>query len=120
MRDHAFLFTEFLLRVSEILGLFSNNDSISEETIFLTFKDENKMSEVHKTLDARNLSCPMPVLKAKKALKELDIGLVLEILATDPGSMADFPAWTRSTGQELLSSEELGPKDYRFLVKRMK
>ena len=78
------------------------------------------MSEVHKTLDARNLSCPMPVLKAKKALKELDIGKVLEILATDPGSMADFPAWTRSTGQELLSSEELGPKNYRFLVKRMK
>jgi tRNA 2-thiouridine synthesizing protein A len=78
------------------------------------------MSQVHKTLDARGLSCPMPVLKSKKALKEIDVGQVLEILSTDPGSMADIPAWSRTTGQELLSSEELGPKDYRFLVKRMK
>ncbi|MHA2052296.1 MAG: sulfurtransferase TusA family protein [Candidatus Hodarchaeales archaeon] len=78
------------------------------------------MLEVHKTLDARNLSCPMPVLKSKKALKELDIGQVLEILATDPGSMADIPAWSRTTGQELLSSEELGSKNFRFLVKRQK
>ncbi|MHA1940234.1 MAG: sulfurtransferase TusA family protein [Candidatus Hodarchaeales archaeon] len=78
------------------------------------------MLEVHKTLDARNLSCPMPVLKSKKALKELDIGQVLEILATDPGSMADIPAWSRTTGQELLLSEELGSKNFRFLVKRQK
>ncbi|MHA1977757.1 MAG: sulfurtransferase TusA family protein [Candidatus Hodarchaeales archaeon] len=78
------------------------------------------MSEVNQTLDARNLSCPMPVLKSKKALKGLEIGQVLEVLATDPGSMADFPAWARSTGQELLLSEELGPKDFRFLIKRKK
>ncbi|MHA1969744.1 MAG: sulfurtransferase TusA family protein [Candidatus Hodarchaeales archaeon] len=78
------------------------------------------MNEALTTLDARKLSCPMPVLKSKKALKELEIGQVLEILATDPGSMADIPAWTRTTGQELLSSEELGPKDFRFLVKRLK
>ena len=78
------------------------------------------MTEVHQTLDARNLSCPMPVLKSKKALKTLDIGQVLEILATDPGSLADIAAWTRTTGQELLLSEERGPKDFRFLVKRMK
>lgn len=78
------------------------------------------MTEAYKLLDARGLSCPMPVLKSKKALKELDINQILEILATDPGSMADIPAWTRTTGQELLLSEELGPKDYRFLVKRLK
>jgi TusA-related sulfurtransferase len=78
------------------------------------------MSEVHQTLDARNLSCPMPVLKSKKALKTLEIGQILEILATDPGSLADIAAWTRTTGQELLLSEERGPKDFRFLVKRMK
>jgi TusA-related sulfurtransferase len=78
------------------------------------------MTEVHQTLDARNLSCPMPVLKSKKALKTLEIGQVLEILATDPGSLADIGAWTRTTGQELLLSEERGPKDFRFLVKRMK
>jgi tRNA 2-thiouridine synthesizing protein A len=78
------------------------------------------MTEAYKLLDARGLSCPMPVLKSKKALKELDINQILEILATDPGSMADIPAWTRTTGQELLLSEERGPKDYRFLVKRLK
>ncbi|MFX0052134.1 MAG: sulfurtransferase TusA family protein [Candidatus Hermodarchaeota archaeon] len=78
------------------------------------------MTEAHKLLDARGLSCPMPVLKSKKALKELDINQILEILATDPGSMADIPAWIRTTGQKLLLSEERGPKDYRFLVKRLK
>ena len=77
------------------------------------------MTEVNQTLDARNLSCPMPVLKSKKALKSLDINQVLEIIATDPGSMADIPAWTRTTGQELISAEERGPKDYRFLVRRL-
>ena len=77
------------------------------------------MTEAIKTLDARNLSCPMPVLKSKKALKELEIGQILEILATDPGSMADIPAWVRTTGQEIISSEELGSKNFRFLVKRL-
>ncbi len=77
------------------------------------------MSEVNKTLDARNLSCPMPVLKSKKALKELEINQILEILATDPGSMADIPAWARTTGQEMVSAEERGPKDFRFLVRRL-
>lgn len=78
------------------------------------------MTEVHSTLDARNLSCPMPVLKSKKALKAIEINQILEILATDPGSMADIPAWSRTTGQELISSEELEPKNFRFLVKRLK
>ena len=78
------------------------------------------MSEVHETLDARNLSCPMPVLKSKKALNALEINQVLEILASDPGSMADIPSWARTTGQELLSAEELGSRDFRFLVKKLK
>jgi TusA-related sulfurtransferase len=77
------------------------------------------MTEAHQTLDARNMACPMPVLKSKKALKSLEVNQVLEILATDPGSMADIPAWTRTTGQELISAEERGPKDYRFLVRRL-
>ena len=78
------------------------------------------MSEVQETLDARNLSCPMPVLKSKKALNALEINQVLEILASDPGSMADIPAWARTTGQELLSAEELSSRDFRFLVKKLK
>ncbi len=76
--------------------------------------------KVKKTLDARNMACPMPVLKSRKAIKKLKIDQVLEILTTDPGSMSDIPAWAHVTGQELLVSEERGPKEFRFLVKRMK
>lgn len=60
------------------------------------------------TLDARGLQCPMPVVKAKKAIDSLQPGQVLLVLATDPGSKADFAAWSRSTGNELLSSLESG------------
>lgn len=77
-------------------------------------------NEIHKTLDVRNFSCPIPVLKSKKSLKVLEIGQVLEILATDPGSMNDIPAWAQTTGQELLVAEEQDPSVFRFLVKRMK
>ena len=76
--------------------------------------------EVHKTVDARNLSCPQPVLRSKKILKELKIGQVLEILATDPGSKNDIPAWASATGQELLAFEEPVPKEFRYLVKKIK
>ncbi len=78
------------------------------------------MTEAIETLDARNLSCPMPVLKSKKALKGLELNQVLEIFASDPGSMADIPAWARTTGQELISAEERGPRNYRFLVRKLK
>jgi TusA-related sulfurtransferase len=78
------------------------------------------MTKVHKTLDARGLSCPMPIVKSMKAIKELRINQVLEILTTDPGSKKDIPIWAKATGQELLASEEHGPKDFRFLVKRLK
>jgi len=60
------------------------------------------------TLDARGLQCPMPVVKAKRAIDSLQSGQVLEILATDPGSKADFAAWSRSTGNELVSSSDEG------------
>lgn len=73
--------------------------------------------QIAKTLDARELACPMPVLKSKKALRALEIGQVLEILATDPGSMNDIAAWTRTTEQELLESSEQDGI-YRFLVRR--
>lgn len=57
-------------------------------------------------LDARGLQCPMPIVKAKKAIDSLQPGQVLEIQATDPGSRADIAAWSRSTGHELLSASE--------------
>lgn len=53
-------------------------------------------------LDAKGLNCPLPILRAKKAIKEMSAGQVLEIQATDPGSVKDFEAFCRSTGNEML------------------
>jgi tRNA 2-thiouridine synthesizing protein A len=58
------------------------------------------------TLDATGLSCPLPVLKAKKALKELRKGDVLRVLATDPGAVKDFKAFCEATGHKLLKQSE--------------
>ena len=68
------------------------------------------------TLDAKGLNCPLPILKARKALKEVPAGGTLEILATDPGSVADFEAFCRQTGNEILE-QSVDDKVYRFLIK---
>jgi TusA-related sulfurtransferase len=62
--------------------------------------------DIAKELDARGLNCPLPILKAKKALAELVSGDVLKVLATDPGSVRDFQAFARQTGNELLEQNE--------------
>jgi len=69
------------------------------------------------TLDAKGLNCPLPILKAKKALKDVPAGGTLEILATDPGSVADFEAFCRTTGNEMLEKGESGGV-YRFVLKK--
>jgi len=69
-------------------------------------------------LDAKGLNCPLPILKAKKALNGLDDGKVLEVLSTDPGSVADFEAFCRATGNELVEQDNDG-EVYRFLIKRV-
>ena len=69
------------------------------------------------TLDAKGLNCPLPILKAKKAIKDVPAGGTLEVLSTDPGSVADFEAFCRTTGNELVEQvEENGT--YRFVIKR--
>ena len=68
------------------------------------------------TLDAQGLNCPLPILKAKKALKDIPAGETLRVLATDPGSVADFQAFCRATGNELVESKQDG-RIYRFLIK---
>lgn len=70
-----------------------------------------------KELDARGLNCPLPILRAKKALGELASGQVLRIIATDPGSVKDFEAFTKQTGNELLSSNDAG-KEFTFLIRK--
>jgi tRNA 2-thiouridine synthesizing protein A len=68
-------------------------------------------------LDAKGLNCPLPILKAKKALKSVPDGGTLEILATDPGSVADFQAFCRTTGNELVEHDEEGGV-YRFVLRK--
>lgn len=70
-----------------------------------------------KELDARGLNCPLPILRAKKALSEMSSGQVLRILATDPGSVKDFAAFAKQTGNELLSSAE-NNKEFEYFIKR--
>lgn len=66
------------------------------------------MTDITKELDASGLNCPMPILRAKKALKDLNSGDVLRIIATDPGSVKDFEAFAKQTGNELLESTSEG------------
>ena len=70
-----------------------------------------------KELDARGLNCPLPILRAKKTLNELTSGQVLKIVSTDPGSVKDFAAFAKQTGNELLSSSEAG-NEYTFFMKK--
>ena len=68
------------------------------------------------TVDAKGLNCPLPILKARKALKEVPAGGTLEILATDPGAVADFQAFCRQTGNELVEHSQ-DDSVYRFLIR---
>jgi tRNA 2-thiouridine synthesizing protein A len=68
-------------------------------------------------LDAKGLKCPMPVVRTAQAIKTLTSGQLLEVLATDPGAVADFAAWSRSTGHALVSSSIDGGV-YRFIIRR--
>lgn len=76
------------------------------------------MIDAEEQLDARGLNCPMPILKAKKRLHELEAGQVLRVLADDPGSVRDFEAFSRQTGNELLESRELADH-YLFVLRKV-
>lgn len=71
-----------------------------------------------KEVDARGLNCPLPILRAKKALAEMQSGTILRVLATDPGSIKDFQAFARQTGNNLLSEVETADKVFEFFLKR--
>ena len=75
------------------------------------------MADFDQELDASGLNCPLPILRAKKALAALESGQVLHIIATDPGAIKDFEAFAKQTGNELLDSKEDGGKFY-FLLKK--
>ena len=73
--------------------------------------------EAQKELDTRGLNCPLPILKAKKALSEMVSGETLKVVSTDPGSVRDFKAFARQTGNELLDQQTLG-SDFVHVLKR--
>ncbi len=75
------------------------------------------MADFDEELDATGLNCPLPILKAKKALASLGSGQVLKIIATDPGSVKDFDAFAKQTGNELVESTEDSGK-YVFRIKK--
>ncbi len=71
-----------------------------------------------KEIDTRGLNCPLPILRAKKALADMASGQVLKILATDPGSMRDFQAFAKQTGNELLGQNTVGKEFIHYLKRR--
>ncbi|HYM47999.1 MAG TPA: sulfurtransferase TusA family protein [Burkholderiaceae bacterium] len=73
---------------------------------------------VDKEIDTRGLNCPLPILRAKKALADMTTGQVLKIVATDPGSMRDFQAFSKQTGNELLVQQTVNKEFIHFLKRR--
>ena len=72
---------------------------------------------VDKAMDLSGLACPMPVVKVSKGIKEIEVGQVLEATTTDPGSLTDFPAWARTSGHEILKTDQDGDT-IKFYIQR--
>jgi tRNA 2-thiouridine synthesizing protein A len=75
------------------------------------------MTDVTKTLDASGLACPMPVVRTRQAINELEPGQVLEVISTDRGSLQDIPAWAASTGNTLVEQQDTGDR-FTFLIQK--
>jgi tRNA 2-thiouridine synthesizing protein A len=100
----------------EYIGRVSTTTNPTEHSMIDTTLDSEIM-EFQKELDARGLNCPLPILKAKKALAEMAQGEVLKIVATDSGSVRDFQAFAKQTGNALLSHSQNG-REFTFLMRR--
>jgi tRNA 2-thiouridine synthesizing protein A len=74
--------------------------------------------DFHKELDTRGLNCPLPILKAKKALADMSSGEILKVVATDPGSVRDFQAFARQTGNELVEQSAANEEFVHYLRRR--
>lgn len=74
--------------------------------------------QIHKEIDTRGLNCPLPILKAKKALADMDSGQLLKVLSTDAGSLRDFQAFAKQTGNELLEQQTVGEEFTHILRRR--
>ena len=74
--------------------------------------------QIHKEVDARGLNCPLPILRAKKALADMESGQILKVLATAPGSQRDFAAFSKQTGNEIVEVTTTSDKVFVFLMRR--
>ncbi len=74
--------------------------------------------QVTKVFDLKGLACPMPVVKVSKGIKEVEVGQVIEAQTTDPGALTDFPAWARTSGNEIVKTEQ-EDKQIKFYIKRL-
>ena len=74
--------------------------------------------QIHKEIDTRGLNCPLPILKAKKALADMDSGQLLKVLSTDAGSLRDFQAFAKQTGNELVEQQTEGAEFTHILRRR--
>ena len=74
-------------------------------------------TQITKTLDLKGLSCPLPIVKTAQAIRELQSGDLIEALATDPGSVPDFKAWSTTTGNELVEQSEADDV-FRFVIRK--
>ena len=80
--------------------------------------DDTTLPAADREVDARGLNCPLPILKAKKALADMGSGQVLKVVATDPGSVRDFQAFARQTGNELVEQSSAGGEFTHYLRRR--
>ena len=78
----------------------------------------NEDIQVAKSFDLKGLACPMPIVKISKGIKEVEIGQVVEALTTDPGALTDFPAWARTSGNEIVETNQ-DSEVIKFYIKRM-
>ena len=78
----------------------------------------NDSIKADKVLDLKGLACPMPVVKMSKGIKEVEVGQIVEAQTTDPGSLTDFPAWAKTSGHEIVNTDQNGDV-IKFYVKRV-
>lgn len=72
---------------------------------------------ITKTLDAKGIACPMPIVRTKKAIDTINTGEVLEVLVTDKGALNDFPAWSKASGHTILETKEVDGVHYFYIQK---
>lgn len=74
--------------------------------------------KIAKVMDLKGLACPMPVVKVSKGIKEVEVGEVIQAISTDPGSLTDFPAWARTSGNEIIDTQQ-SEDEIKFTIRRL-